>query len=231
MSATAVSPARLAGTPARLARSTIGRKVVMAVTGVVLIAFVVGHMVGNLQVYLGPEALNAYAEWLRHVLHGAGLWIARGSLAVAVLLHIWAATSLTLESRAARPVAYRKWSPRDSTYASRTMRWGGVIIFAFVTYHLMHFTFGTAHPDFVPGDVYRNFIVGFQDPWVGAVYIIANLVLGLHLRHGIWSMARTLGVSHPRYVRLSEAAATALAAVVVIGNVSFPLAVLWGLIR
>jgi succinate dehydrogenase / fumarate reductase cytochrome b subunit len=231
MSATVLTTSKPAVSVSGLIRSTVGRKAVMAVTGMVLVVFVIAHMLGNLQVYLGAEAMNDYAEWLRSVLHGAGLWIARAGLVAAVGLHIWAATSLTLESRAARPVPYRKWESRESTYASRTMRWGGVILLAFVVYHLLHFTFGTAHPDFAPGDVYRNFVVGFQNPWVGAVYIIANLILGMHLRHGVWSMMRTLGVSHPRYVAWSKAAAATVAAVVVLGNVSFPLAVLAGMVR
>ena len=132
--------------------STIGQKIVMAVTGVILFGFVLGHMVGNLQLYLGAQALNDYAVWLREFAHGAALPAARISLIVAVLLHIWSATSLTLASRAARPTRYRMWEARESTYASRTMRWGGVIILLFVIYHLMHFTWGNAHPSFVEGD-------------------------------------------------------------------------------
>lgn len=211
--------------------STIGKKVVMAVTGLILCGFVLGHMIGNLQVYLGPEALNAYAAWLRQVLHGAGLWIARSVLLASVVLHIWSATSLTLESRAARPVDYRKWEPQASTYASRTMRWSGVIILAFVIYHLMHFTFGTVHPDFVRGDVYHNVVAGFRVAPVSVFYVIANVLLGLHLRHGVWSMLRTLGLSHPGYLRLAQVGAALFAAVVVIGNVSFPIAVLAGIVR
>jgi succinate dehydrogenase / fumarate reductase cytochrome b subunit len=203
----------------------------MATTGVVLVAFVVLHMVGNLQVYLGPEAFNAYARELRAILHGAGLWVARSVLLASVVLHIWAATSLTLTSRRARPVGYRRWKPRESTYASRTMRWGGVILLAFVVYHLMHFTFGNAHPDFVEGDVYHNFVVGFQSPAVGLAYGVAMVLLGLHLRHGIWSMAQTLGLSHPRYKRLAQGTALAIALLVVAGNLSFPIAVMSGLLK
>lgn len=208
--------------------STIGRKIVMAVTGVILFGFVLGHLAGNLQLYLGPQAINDYGEWLRHVLHGAGIWIARGGLLAAVALHIWAATSLTLSSRAARPQTYRRWEARESTYASRTMRWGGVILLLFVVYHLMHFTWGNAHPSFVPGDVYHNVVAGFSVPWTSAVYIVAMLALGLHLRHGLWSMLQTLGVSHPRYERYAKVFAAVFAAVIVLGNISFPIAVLAG---
>jgi succinate dehydrogenase cytochrome b subunit len=212
-------------------RSSIGRKVIMAVTGAILLGFVLGHMIGNLTVYLGPEAINGYALFLRQFLHGAGLWVARAVLLAAVILHIWSATSLTLTSRRARPVAYAEQKWRESTYASRTMRWSGVLIFVFVVYHLMHFTFGNAHPDFVPGEVFHNFVTGFQNPVVSGFYIAAMLALGLHLYHGVWSMMQTVGLSHPRYDTLRHAFATLVAVVVVLGNVSFPVAVLTGFIH
>jgi succinate dehydrogenase / fumarate reductase, cytochrome b subunit len=211
--------------------SSIGRKIVMAVTGVVLVLFVLGHMAGNMTVYLGREAMNNYAVFLRQFLHGAGLWIARIGLLAAVVLHIWAATSLTLSSRAARPIGYRERKWKESTYASRTMRWSGVFILLFVIYHLLHFTFGTVHPSFVEGDVYRNFVTGFQSLPVSVVYIVAMVLLGLHLRHGVWSMFQTLGVSHPRYIAMARAAAWVVAIVVVVGNVSFPIAVLAGIVK
>ena len=211
--------------------SSIGRKVVMAVTGLILFGFVLGHMIGNLQVYLGPEALNHYGVLLRSLLHGAGLWVVRLVLLAAVSLHIWSATSLTLESRRARPMGYREQKWKESTYASRTMRWGGVILLLFVIYHLLHFTTGTAHPSFIEGDIYHNFVTGFQSVPVSLVYIFAMLALGLHLRHGIWSMCQTLGVSHPRYIRIAHAGAWIFAALIVVGNISFPLAVLAGIVR
>jgi succinate dehydrogenase cytochrome b subunit len=211
--------------------SSIGRKVVMAVTGLILFGFVLGHMLGNLQVYLGPEALNHYAVFLRRMLHGAGLWVVRAVMLSAVSLHIWAAASLTLESRRARPIGYQEQKWKESTYASRTMRWGGVILLLFVIYHLLHFTTGTAHPNFMEGDVYHNFVTGFQSVPVSLVYIFAMLVLGLHLRHGVWSMFQTLGVSHPRYIRLAHAAAWIFAVLIVAGNISFPIAVLTGIVK
>ncbi len=213
------------------AGSTIGRKVIMAVTGAILFGFVLAHMLGNLQVYLGPEAMNNYAVFLRQVLHGTGLWIARVVLLVAVVLHIWSAASLTLTSRRARPEGYRKEKWKESTYASRTMRWGGVILLLFIIYHLLHFTTGTLHQSFIEGDVYHNFVAGFRNVWVSAFYIFAMLALGLHLRHGLWSMCQTLGVSHPRYIRMAHVGAWIFAAIVVIGNISFPLAVLAGIVR
>jgi succinate dehydrogenase / fumarate reductase cytochrome b subunit len=211
--------------------SSIGRKIVMAITGLVLFGFVLFHMVGNLQVYLGPEAMNHYAELLRGLVHGWALWAFRIVLLAAVLLHIWAATSLTLDNRTARPVGYRTQRWREATYASRTMRWSGVILFFFIVYHLLHFTTGQAHPDFVPGDVYRNFIVGFQSIPASIAYIVAMVLLGLHLKHGVWSMCQTLGLSHPRYNRAARLASWAFAAIVVIGNISFPLAVLAGVLK
>ena len=210
--------------------STIGRKAVMAVTGLVLVGFVIGHMVSNLLLYQGPEALNEYAAWLREFLHGWGLWLARAGLLAAVLLHIASAVSLTREEQAARPVRYRRWKATNATYASRTMRWGGVIILAFVVYHLLHFTFGSAHPDFVEGDVYHNVVSGFRSFPVVLFYLVAMSMLALHLRHGIWSMFQTLGLSHPRWLLATQATAYAIAVVVYLGNVSFPLSVFFGLV-
>jgi succinate dehydrogenase / fumarate reductase cytochrome b subunit len=211
--------------------SSIGRKVVMAVTGAILFGFVLVHMLGNLQVYVGPEALNHYGVFLRELLHGTGLWIARGMLLAAVILHIWSATSLTLESRRARPIGYREQKWKESTYASRTMRWSGVILFFFIIYHLLHFTIGSVHPSFIEGDVYHNFVAGFRSVPVSIFYIVAMILLGLHLRHGLWSMCQTLGVSHPRTMRLAHIGAWIFAAIIVIGNISFPLAVLAGIVK
>jgi succinate dehydrogenase / fumarate reductase cytochrome b subunit len=214
-------------------RSSLGLKIVMALTGLVLFGFVVGHMIGNLQVYMGAEALNAYAVFLRAFGHGAGLWIARAVLLVSVVLHIWSAWRLTRMNNAARPVGYRERVYREATYASRTMRWSGVILLLFIVYHLMHFTFGVraVHPQFVHGDVYHNLITGFQNPLVSMFYIAAMLALGLHLYHGAWSFLQTLGLSHPRYNHLRHAVATFITVVVVAGNISFPAAVLAGFLR
>ena len=200
----------------------------MAATGLVLYGFVVVHMLGNLQVFLGPEAINAYGEFLQHFMHGQAIWIARSLLLLAVLLHLWAAVSLTLANWAARPEGYREWQARESTYASRTMVWSGPLLLLFIVYHLAHFTFGNAHPEFVRGDVYRNVVVGFQNPFASAFYILAMLALGLHMYHGFWSMLQTLGLSHPRWNRVRRGVSLLLAAVVIAGNVSIPLAVLLG---
>jgi len=210
--------------------SSIGKKVIMAVTGLALFGFVIGHMVGNLQIFLGRESLNDYSVFLHHILHGAGLWIARAGLLAAVLLHIWSAASLTLMNRAARPTGYRRFKPRESTYASRTMRWSGVFLIAFIVFHILHFTTGTLHPRFVEGDVYGNVVTGLQVVPVALIYIVAMIALGMHLYHGSWSMLQTLGLNHPRYNHLRFAACTALAAAVVVGNLTFPATILAGLI-
>jgi succinate dehydrogenase / fumarate reductase cytochrome b subunit len=209
--------------------SSIGKKMVMAVTGVILFGFVVAHMVGNLQVYLGAEALNGYAAMLRK--YPALLWGARIALLVAVVLHIWSAWSLTRANWAARPEGYRRRQNVASTYASRTMRWSGVFLAVFIVYHLMHMTFGNAHPSFVEGDVYHNFVVGFRALPVAIFYLVAMVLLGFHLYHGVWSMLQTLGISHSRYDRPLRLLAAAITAIVIAGNLSFPIAVLAGIVR
>ena len=219
-------------------RSDVGKKAVMAVTGIMLFGFVLGHMAGNMKLYLGAENLNHYAEWLREIgqpllPHGGLLWIARVVLVVAVGLHIQSAVLLTMKSRRARPQDYKNRNTVQATYASRTVRWGGVIIALFVVYHLAHFTFGPAwaHHDFIPGDVYHNVVAGFSVWWVSAFYIVANLALGLHLYHGLWSMFQSLGwytAANPHDWRRRFAQVFAI--VIVAGNISFPLAVLSGLV-
>lgn len=216
-------------------RSTLGKKAVMAVSGIVLFGYVLAHMLGNLKIYLGPEALNHYAEWLREMgapllPHEGALWIVRAILIAAVVGHIWSAWRVTRESWDARPRAYQRVRRVQLDYAARTMRWGGVIIALFVVYHILHLTTGTAHTDFVPGDVYHNVVAGFSVWWVAAVYIVANLLLGFHLYHGLWSMFQSLGWAHPTYNSWRRQFAVVFAAVITAGNVSFPLAVLTGLV-
>lgn len=217
-------------------RSAIGKKAVMAITGVFLFGWIFLHMVGNLKMYFGAEHYNDYSRWLRVI--GApmmpetgALWAVRILLVVAVWFHIQSAAQLTLMNRKARPVPYKDRDYPAATYAARTMRWGGVIILLFVVYHLLHLTWGTAHPDFSVNDPYRNVVLGFQVPWVSAFYIIANLALGLHLHHGLWSMFLSLGLTHDRFNPWRGTFATAFAAIVTLGNVSFPLAVLIGIVR
>jgi succinate dehydrogenase / fumarate reductase cytochrome b subunit len=219
-----------------LYRSAVGKKAVMAATGIILFGFVLGHLLGNLKLYLGPEALNSYSRFLRTVgepLVPANvlLWAVRLLLIAAAVLHVWAAWQLSRASRAARPDAYVAGTRIHTTYASRTMRWGGVIILLFVIYHLLHLTWGTAHPAFVPGDVYHNVVTGFQVWWVSLFYIAAQVALGFHLYHGLWSMFQSLGWNHPRFNLWRNGFAHAFAWLITAGNISFPVAVLSGLVR
>jgi succinate dehydrogenase / fumarate reductase cytochrome b subunit len=209
--------------------SSIGKKVVMAVTGAILVGFAVAHMLGNLQLYLGAEALNAYAVFLRNT-HGA-LWVARAVLLVSALLHVWAAWALTMDNRKARPQGYRAKENRESTVSSRTMRWTGVALLLFIVYHLLDLTFGTVNPGFIEGQVFHNVVVSFSRAGTAAVYILAMIALGLHLYHGIWSFMQTLGLSHPRYDPWRHRVALLTAIVLVVGNMSFPLAVKLGLVQ
>lgn len=218
--------------------SAIGKKAVMAASGLILVGFVFIHMIGNLKLYLGPEHMNEYGHFLRNVgapavPEGGLLWLARVILLTAVVLHIHAAWSVTRMSRASRPVDYRDRRFVKASYASRTMRWGGVIILLFVIYHILHFTVGTrvAPHDFVAGDPYHNAVAGFRIWWVSAFYIVANLALGLHLFHGVWAMFNSLGLNHPKFNHWRSNLAAAVALIVTIGNVSFPLAVLAGIVR
>lgn len=220
-------------------RSTIGLKIIMAVSGLALFGFVLGHMAGNLQVFLGPEVINEYGEMLQGNLEL--LWIARLGLLAAVGAHIYSAAVLTLRSKAARPVAYktRKWNA--DTYAVRTMRVGGIILFFFIIYHLLHLTVGSVHPDFVhcspdPAggldcDPYHNLVTGLSVWWVAAFYIVAQVFLGMHLAHGVWSLCRTLGLNSPRYDAIVRTGAKAFGALVAVGNISIPLAILTGLVE
>ena len=159
------------------------------------------------------------------------LWIVRFLLLVAVWLHIQAATQLTLMNRAARPIGYTERDYVAGTYAARTMRWGGPLLLLFIVYHLLHFTVGSVHPDFIRGDVYHNVVIGFQNPLVAFFYVLSMVALSLHLFHGVESMLQTLGLSHPRYNGLRWMIGTAYAAVITAGNLSFPLSVYFGLVR
>jgi succinate dehydrogenase / fumarate reductase cytochrome b subunit len=217
-------------------RSAIGKKAIMAVSGIFLFGWILAHMIGNLKLYLGPEHLNDYAKWLRLIGDPflpklLALNVTRVALVVAAWLHIQAATQLTLMNRRARPIAYNKRDYVEASYAARTMRWSGVIIILFVIYHLLHLTYGTVHPDFVPDDPYHNVVTGFQVWWVSAFYIIANLALGLHLYHGLWSMFNSLGLNHPRFNSWRRIFATVFALVITLGNISFPISVLLGVVR
>jgi len=216
---------------ANLFDSSVGKKVVMAVTGFILFGYVAGHVTGNLLVFLGPHAINGYGLFLHTFLHGTGIWIARAGLLAAVVLHVWASVSLTAENRAARPVGYRRRENRESTLASRSMILTGPVLAGFIVYHLAHFTTGSLHPSFVPGDVYHNLVAGFRSWGAAAFYTLAMLALGLHLYHGAWSMLQTLGASHPRWNLLRNRAAKVATVLIVAGFLSVPAAVILGLLR
>jgi succinate dehydrogenase / fumarate reductase cytochrome b subunit len=203
----------------------------MAATGVILFGFVVGHMIGNLQAFEGAAKLNAYGHFLRSI--PEVLYAVRAVLLLAVGLHIWAATGLALKNYSARPTGYAVKKNISSTYASRTMYWSGPILLAFIIFHLLHLTAGVIRPggSFEEGDVYGNLVAGFSVWYVSAWYIFSMILLGLHLRHGVWSMFQSLGFSHPRHTPVLKAVALIFALVVAGGFISIPLSVLTGIIH
>lgn len=219
---------------ARLYEAPVGKKAVMAVTGVVLFGFVLGHMAGNLQVFLpagsdGRHPLDVYGETLHN--NAPLLWGTRLTLLAAVIGHIVSAIQLARLRDAARPSRYVKHTPIQSTYASRTMYWSGPILALFLIYHLLHFTTGQAHPSFQYLHVYDNVVKGFSVWYVSVFYIVAMAMLCLHLYHGVWSMFQSLGFSHPRYTPRLKLAAKAFATIVAVGNISIPLSVLLGIVK
>jgi len=219
-------------------RSTVGKKIIMAVTGLIGVGFVILHVAGNLQAFAGREKLNSYSA----LLHGPGaelLWLMRAILLVAVILHVLMAVQLTQRARAARPVKYHERDPQVSTISSRTMRWGGVLLLVFIVLHLLHFT--TRQVD--PGqwahrldgsgryDIYGNIVASFRLWWVSLFYLVAMGALGLHLWHGVWSVGRSLGVARPSTNPLRRRVAPILAIALWLGFSLVPLAVLVGVIR
>jgi succinate dehydrogenase / fumarate reductase cytochrome b subunit len=220
----------------RFWRSAVGKKWIMALSGIVLLLYVLAHMVGNLKLFLGADHLNEYAEWLRTLGEPAFprtvvLWGMRVVLIAAFVGHIVSAAQLTRMNWQARPVRYQ--SHRDyvaANFASRTMRWTGVIIALFVIFHLLDLTWGSANPDFVRGDVYDNVIRSFERVPVAIVYIVANIALAIHIFHGSWSMFQTLGWNNPRFKTFRRAFAVAFAVVIGVGNVSMPLLVVTGVV-
>jgi succinate dehydrogenase / fumarate reductase cytochrome b subunit len=217
--------------PVTFWQSTNGKKVVMAVTGVMMFGFVIGHMLGNLQMYEAPEHINAYGHFLHNL--GELLWLERGVLLLAIALHITATVQLALRSKAARPIGYSRRQAINSSYASRTMYWSGPIVLAFIIFHLLQFTAGYLHPhaQFVTGDVYGNVVSGFQVWWVSAWYIFAICLLGLHLSHGLASMFQSVGLAHPRLSPILKNAARSVALLIVVGYISIPISVLLGFIK
>ena len=219
-----------------LYRSAVGKKYVMAISGIVLLGYVLAHMVGNLKVYLGPEEINHYGEWLREfglpvLPRTVFLWILRSILLAAFVLHVHAAYALTRMNKAARPVGYaakREYVAAD--FAARTMRWTGVIVLLFVLFHLADLTWGNANPEFVRGEVYDNMVASFSRWPVALFYVVANLALGLHIYHGAWSLFQSMGWSHRRFNHWRRYFAVAFAVIVTAGNVTFPIAVQVGVV-
>lgn len=209
-------------------RSLIGKKYIMAITGFIAVGYVVAHMLGNLQVYAGPEKLNSYAAFLKSNL--VLLWIVRTFLLAAIIAHIVTGYQLAWRSHKARPVAYTIWYPLKSTFSSRTMRWTGPIIGLFIIFHILHLTTGSLHPDFQEGNVYANVLSGFRHWYISLLYIIAMVFLCVHMVHGVWSMFESLGINHPEYNRFIRGLATIVTVVVALGFISIPVAVLAGAI-
>ena len=210
--------------------SSVGKKVIMAITGLIWLAYLITHVLANLLVFQGPVKINAYSAFLHGT--GAALWVPRLVLIAALLLHITAAIQLAARSQEARPTGYAAGrKPQVSTFASRTMRWGGALILLFLVYHILHFTVGTAHPDFVEGDPYHNVASGFHNPLVVAFYLIAMVAVGLHLYHGVWSSGRSLGMTPPSPHPLRRTIALVLALLVWLGFTIIPIAVYGGVVR
>ncbi|MET0390240.1 MAG: succinate dehydrogenase cytochrome b subunit [Polyangiales bacterium] len=235
MSNTQVSaPARAAVVrpgPLGLLHTTIGLKTTMAVSGLILVGFLIMHFIGNALVFAGPDAINAYSDLL-HNSHGA-LWVARAVLLLAVGLHIISAFRLYARNNAARPERYRVKRDVATNYAARTMMLSGPILLGFIVYHLAHLTFGVTPGayDHSHTDVYSNVVRGFSIPWVSGFYIISMLALGNHLFHGTWSMLQSLGVNHTAYNQRMMRAALGITLFVTLGNISIPLSVLLGIVR
>jgi succinate dehydrogenase / fumarate reductase cytochrome b subunit len=216
----------------RLFGASIGRKLVAATTGFLLIAFLFGHLFGNMKVFQGAESLNAYAAFLQgHPL----VWVFRAGLLTVFVLHVWATLSLARENRAARPVRYRRYSPQAATFASRSMAVSGILLLLFVVYHLLHFTFGVIGPGgtaFAEAhervDVYSMVVQSFMNPWISSTYVVAMLVLGLHLLHGAASAFQTFGVRHESYNALIRGFSLAVVGVLALGNAAIALLIFIG---
>jgi succinate dehydrogenase cytochrome b subunit len=216
--------------------SSIGMKLVMAITGIVLFGFVVAHLIDNLTVYGGPDVMNEFAMRLHQF--ESLLWVMRIGLIVAVLAHIASSVKLTEKNRAARPVAYAHDATVRASWTSRTMLASGMMVLAYVIYHLLHFTFRTTNPEIshlidAQGrhDVYSMVVRSFQQPLISITYVAAMVLLGFHLNHGIASFFQTLGLNHPRYTPLINKAGPVLGALIVLGYISIPLSVMFGVLE
>jgi succinate dehydrogenase / fumarate reductase cytochrome b subunit len=221
--------------------SSLGKKYLMAGSGAVLILFVIGHMAGNLQIFIGPEAINRYGHFLQSNVEL--LWPVRLALLAIIAIHIWSATKLTLENRAARPQAYEQWQPTAATYASRTMMMSGIIVAVFIIYHLLHYTVMVPAVNFTGKDfhtltdpenrhdIYQMMVLGFRQPWVSLFYLIGVFLLCLHLSHGISAMFQSLGWKKRSYGPCLDCGAKWAAALIFVGYSSIPIAILLGCVK
>ncbi|HEX4788269.1 MAG TPA: succinate dehydrogenase cytochrome b subunit [Actinospica sp.] len=231
-----VRPAGMARTQT-VWQSTIGKKAVMAATGLIMVLFLLVHMLGNLKIFFGPHDFDGYAGWLRTigepVLHGAWfLWIQRVVLFVALVLHVTCAVQLSRRDLAARPTRYAHGRRAQATFATRTMRWGGAIIALFLVWHILDLTAGVTNPDFDKGSPYHNVVADFQVWWINLVYFAGVLAIGLHINHGFWSATRTLGLGRrPGRDATVRAVGSTLAVVITLGFLSVPIGVMTGLVR
>jgi len=210
-------------------QSTIGKKIVVAGTGLILFGFVIGHMLGNLQAFAGAEKINNYADFLKS--NPLILWGTRILLLISVFFHGLATVQLTRINRASRPVGYQNKKNINSTFASRVMIFSGLLLAVFIVYHLLHFTVGVVHPNFDANDVYANMVVGFSVKIVSLFYILAMIALGLHLFHGVWSVFQTLGLNHEKYNCWRRVLAVSVAILITAGFISIPLAVMFKFIK
>jgi succinate dehydrogenase / fumarate reductase cytochrome b subunit len=213
-------------------QSTNGNKVVMALSGIMMFLFVVGHLLGNLLVFAGRARINAYAQFLHF--DDSLLWIVRSILIISVILHIVVTIQLALRNKEARPIGYLRKEAINSSYASRTMYWSGPIVLAFIIFHLLQFTAGYIHPEtrFIPNDVYHNLVTSFRVWWVSACYVFAICLLGLHLRHGLWSMLQSIGLAHSLHrERALKRVALVISILIVGGYISIPISILLGFLR
>lgn len=221
-----------------LYQTSIGKKALMAVTGLVLFGYVFLHMYGNLHIYEGQKIYDEYAQGLRSlgspiVSRGVALWVVRIVLILSLIGHVWAAWQVTRQDWASRPIGYGQKKMIAATYAARTMRWGGVLLALFIVYHVLHFTTGTLYVEapFDRTSVYANVVNGFRNPIVSLVYILSMIALGFHIHHGVWSMAQTLGWRSRVNNHLWRGFATVMAIVIAGGNISVPLAIMAGIVR
>jgi succinate dehydrogenase / fumarate reductase cytochrome b subunit len=209
--------------------TSVGKKGVMAVSGAALFLFLIGHLLGNIQIFFGPEHLNNYAAFLKST--GEILWLLRIGTAACAALHVVTSVQITIANLKARPEPYACKRNIETTVAARTMIYTGAMVGLYIAYHLMMFTFLTTGPGYSDTDVYRNVVLSFQVPAIAAVYVAAMALLGMHLWHAAWSMTHTLGLSAPGYHPLRRIVGPAVAVAVTVGYISIPLAILLGVVR